>query len=297
MAYSCFFPTTDGFSLHNALWLARASELAYRPGAAIEATIVRQWGFDHFAFVDADETQGFVASDSQTVLISFRGTETDRVADWLTDADSSLVDGPLQAKVHGGFYDALSHAWQAVDQLVRRWDADGQKLLWITGHSLGAALATLSAARWIEHGRAVQGLYTFGQPRTGDRKFAREFNFRMKCNTFRIVNNDDLVTRLPPRAVGFSHLGTFKYFTENGQLSHDTNWWRHFLSRWTFQLDELLAAACGTGIADHSMVRYRELVEAALGKATRSGTRASKVEEFCPAPEQSALVEPRRRAA
>lgn len=294
-----FSPDMDSFDLHNALLLAGASEIVYREPAAAEQFVLRQWGFGQFAFIDADDTQAFVAGDPRTVVVCFRGTETNDLGDWLTDADTSLVAGPLGGRVHEGFYDALSHVWQAVDRAVGRFDPHKAKPLWITGHSMGGALAALAAARWLDRGRRVSGIYTFGQPRTGDGTFARNFNFELKCNAFRFVNNNDLVTRIPPRALGYSHLGTFKYLTSEGKLEDDIGWWRMFLDRWTFRLDEVLRAACD-GIDDHSMITYRQCLEAAVAALPRRKPRAPQVRPPTIAPrpaDNSSLIQPRRRAA
>lgn len=57
--------------------------------------------------------------------------------------------------------------------------------------------------------RQAKGLYTFGQPRTGDREFARKPDADFEQQTFRYVNNNDIVTRVPFRAMNYSHVGLF----------------------------------------------------------------------------------------
>lgn len=291
-----FSPHSQHFRLENAALLAYGAESAYDEPGAIESLVRDEWECHDFDFFDDSDTQAFVASDDQAIIVCFRGTETDRLCDWLTDADISLVDGPLSGRVHGGFYDALSDVWHGVERAVRQLDRRQQKSVWITGHSLGGALATLAAARWLDSGRAVQGLYTFGQPRAGDRTFARNFNFAIKGSAFRFVNNSDLVTRIPPRSLGFQHCGTFKYFTEDGRFEEHFNWWQAFLDRWTFRFDRLLGNAFD-GVEDHSMKIYRERIEAAAARPTlRLVTSApssfAEQEEELPA-----MIEPRRRAA
>jgi hypothetical protein len=77
----------------------------------------------------------------------------------------------------------------------------------LTGHSLGAALATLSAGRY----GSVQGVYTFGSPRVGDEVFKKNFDVKI----FRIVNNDDIVSQLPPRGK-YLHVGELKLIDSDG---------------------------------------------------------------------------------
>ena len=145
--------------------------------------------------------------DDFAVLV-FRGTHN--LLDWLTNVKvlPRAWDGP--GKVHAGFRDAFESVWQAVDAFL---DTIAGPVFY-TGHSLGGALATLAAAR-----RAPQALYTFGAPRTGDAAFARALHTsgNIRVPTFRVVNNRDLVTRVPPVDLGFMHAGAVHYFTHDGR--------------------------------------------------------------------------------
>jgi len=77
------------------------------------------------------------------------------------------------------------------------------KKLYITGHSLGGAMATICASRMVARGIVVSGLYTFGSPRVGD----AEFVAHLGTTHFRFVNNNDIVTKAPPLMCGFRHHG------------------------------------------------------------------------------------------
>ena len=91
-----------------------------------------------------------------------------------------------------------------------------KRKIWITGHSLGAALATLAADRY----RNVKGLYTYGSPRVGDKDFKK--NFRM--NTYRFVNNNDIVTKVPPAGM-YRHVGELRHIDGDGVIRDKTNPW------------------------------------------------------------------------
>ena len=80
----------------------------------------------------------------------------------------------------------------------------------ITGHSLGAALATLTASR-----KAASRLYTFGSCRVGDAAFARAIS---TISHDRFVDCCDLVTRVPAKEFGYVHVGSLKYIDRNGKL-------------------------------------------------------------------------------
>lgn len=285
------------FDLPTALRLASAAELVYADPTVVERTVIEAWQYAQFCFLDVEATQCLLAADSQSILVCFRGTEADRPEDWVTDLDFDLVDGPFGGRVHEGFYDALSCVWQLLDKEVGRLQSDGRRSLWVTGHSLGAALAALAVARWCEAGRPVSGLYTFGQPRTGDRTFTRNFDFAFRPHAFRIVNNLDVVTRTPPRSLGYEHHGTFIYFNDAGALSDDVRWWQRFLDGWQGAIETILDWG-RDGIEDHRIGDYRQRIENAL----RSSSHASAVlDGERPRPQAAEpnvrLIRPRRRAA
>jgi triacylglycerol lipase len=158
--------------------------------------------------------------------------------------------------------------------LCAGWTHQGNKPVFLTGHSLGAALATLAVARWHDIGRRVNAVYTFGQPRTGDHTFARHFNFAFMPTTFRIVNHNDLVTRISPRSFGYSHLGTFKYLTIDGQLVDDIQWWQKFLDGRQVAIDNVFHWA-RDGIGDHRICQYRSLLESQIRTSKAVDLRAN----------------------
>src|SRR4051812_4249390 len=168
-----FDPMTTQYSAANAYFLGRAANLAYSNEATIKDE-ARKLGLDACVFIEIRETQAFVASNDDMVVVSFRGTEVTKLQDMLTDAEFALVDGPF-GKVHSGFQRGLGRVWDSVLGEVKRCQRRGQSL-WFTGHSLGAALAMLAAGDCIEMDKPVNGVYTFGQPRVGDKIFARLFD-------------------------------------------------------------------------------------------------------------------------
>jgi hypothetical protein len=90
----------------------------------------------------------------------------------------------------------------------------GARKLWVTGHSLGGALAVIAAAEF-EGVFPVTGLHTFGQPRVGFSAFRDFMNAHYAGRFFRFVNDDDIVPRVPP---GYSHVGTLMHFDSHGNL-------------------------------------------------------------------------------
>jgi len=254
---------STSFSLQNAYSLAQASNLAYADKDQIEATVKNDWGFQDFRFFEVDETQAFMMSNDNMIVTAFRGTEGSKIEDWVTDLDFDLVDGPFGGQVHDGFDKALTRIWNPVQRTIARFRANKAKSIWFTGHSLGAALAALAVARLRDDDQPVDGVYTFGQPRLGDRTFARNFNLDFKPYAFRFVNNNDVVTRVPPRVMKYSHIGTLEYFTEPGKLVNDISWWNRFLDRMKGRAEDVLE--WGTdGLKDHSMSEYIRLIKGVM---------------------------------
>ncbi len=74
-----------------------------------------------------------------------------------------------------------------------------KKPLFITGHSLGGALATI-AAKKISHEGGIAACYTFGSPRVGN----DEWIAHIKAPIYRLVNAADCVPMLPPDGVSIT---------------------------------------------------------------------------------------------
>ena len=250
------------YSPRNAYWLGKAAAMAYQPTDQIEAE-VSSWGLHDVEHFDNRETQAFIARNDDTLILAFRGTEPDKLKDWMTDLDIGLVGGP-GGKVHEGFNTALNSVWrQLLPSITNKRE---QRSLWLTGHSLGAALATLAVAKLrLERDEPVNGLYTFGQPRTGNSEFAKNFDADFSKQTFRYVNNNDIVPRVPFRSMTYSHVGTFKYFDVDGNQHDDEMvWWEKLLDRLKGRIEDILALGTD-GIKDHAMTNYLAGLKKARG--------------------------------
>ena len=210
---------SPSFSLVNAWWLVEASTLVYADEAYVRQRFSAA-GLNRIKFFSKLSTQCFIASNGRFAIVAFRGSEGWKlnepfdpwqvVADWTTDFDIRLTDWVRGGRVHRGFRDALEEVWADILPYMKKLEDQGCKI-WVTGHSLGAALATLAADR-IQN---VQGLYTFGSPRVGDREFQE--NFRLRA--YRVVNGDDLVSRVPPAGI-YRHVGELKIIDRQGSI-HD----------------------------------------------------------------------------
>ena len=159
-------------------------------------------GFDlrGVLFDAATDTQGFVAaprteSGWDLAVVSFRGTQ--QVQDWMTNLkfDKEPVHKRSQhsprrvGEVHRG----CNQAFLSVETQIRQHLKELFGIpLYITGHSLGGALATL--ATWYISADALAACYTFGSPRVGDGGLTNHF----RTPIYRIVNGADPVPFVPP---------------------------------------------------------------------------------------------------
>jgi pimeloyl-ACP methyl ester carboxylesterase len=169
---------------------------------------VHEAGLSDFTFLsDARcDAQGFAARTQDHAFIVYRGTQGDRWKDLLSDllCIPRRWQGP--GWVHWGFWRAESALWP---QVAGWLDRHPQAEIVVTGHSLGAAMATITAARL-----PAALLVTFGSPRVGTRAFARGFD---QGRVRRYVDCCDGVARVPP-PWGFVHLRGERYIDRLGNV-------------------------------------------------------------------------------
>jgi hypothetical protein len=151
---------------------------------------------------DAEGTQAILVGAEGFVALAFRGTEATSVADIRADARATIRHDPSGGRVHSGFHDAYEAVARSVGDRLAQADVR-EKPLFVTGHSLGGALATLAAARLADHPGGVAACYTFGSPRVGDEDWVA----RRRDPVHRVVNAADGVTMLPPGDVPVTILG------------------------------------------------------------------------------------------
>ena len=223
-----FMPNANTWSRVNAWWLADASWLAYSHDEAVVRTILNdRAGLPSCTFIAGAGTSGYIAHNNDVAIVAFRGTQPD---DWNDLFDIlRLVPLPWDVGfVHNGFADALTEVW---DQLHAHLSAlPGSCRIWLTGHSLGAALAFLTAARI---GRRASGVYTFGAPRVGDAVFAAHLNHTFQQTSMRYVNDHDVVTHVPPEhvvpLVRYTHADHLRWINKDGQVGTTPPTLEHFL--------------------------------------------------------------------
>lgn len=245
-----------GFELVNAWWLAEAALLTYAPVEfASQQFRNAGWTIDDDQPFSGASTLCYVAHSPDAVIVAFRGTRVlkpgtapslaalrEVVADISTDGRVTLIESGHGGVVHCGFHAALEQIWAAALQpcLTRLKAASPARTIWLTGHSLGGALATLAAARLA----GVTGLYTFGSPRVGDRQFAE----RCPDRAYRVVNNNDIVPHVPrvgPSAIPplfrtYEHVGRLKYIAGDGAVQDNPSRWSRLTDGFHSRYGQLL---------------------------------------------------------
>jgi triacylglycerol lipase len=280
-----FEPDTTQWNPANALALVRASNLAYDTPANISAGFAA-WGFASVVQVPVvDDILAIVASSDSAVLCVFRGTisEKDGTIDmnnWMSDGNAwqtpyqSYFGGPDVGAIHEGFAQALTGVWDEVMDQMDSARGNAQPI-WMTGHSLGGALAYLATAVLCFTDREpVNGLYTFGQPRLGDIGFCNQCETAFGDTHYRFVNNEDIVTRIPPRVMPhippefYGHSGRLAYFDAAGAPHSDEAFWNNFMAEVDVDSDNFIGLLTGDPIKDHFIANYMALVSAACANGS-----------------------------
>lgn len=200
-------------------------------------------GYAIVEFFDTDGAQAYLLKGTDSHVLSFRGTEVTQKSDVLADLKSGKNVEACGGKVHVGFKGEINKVWPAIEKALVNIDT-----VYVTGHSLGAAMATIAASR-IQ--TKVTALVTFGSPRVGNYEFVNS----LTVTHYRVQNNCDDVTEVPFRLMGFTHHGTHKYMNYYGEFRNLTPWQRvKDMAR-----SRLRARAKGQkfiGVFDHMMSNY-----------------------------------------
>ena len=201
-----------GHTRNHAQYLAIACDLAY-----LEVDEARQKFADQLrldaTLVSVDNTQAYVGENESSIVIAFRGSQTpnslDGVKDWLlTNARNFLVlpEGRIGtdfaaagvgARFHRGFMQALDEVWEPLYSQVDQVFSKQERPVWVTGHSLGGALALLCAWRMHQQFIPIHQVCTFGAPMIGNQAAAEAFAREFPGQIYRYVDVGDLVPRLP----------------------------------------------------------------------------------------------------
>jgi triacylglycerol lipase len=251
---------------------SECSRLVYKKfeaNAAIESEIrntLATVGFSICEFFTCKRAHAFAAlsPSTSTALLAFRGTQANNWTDLRTNLEAKLISCAMPGLVHEGF-------WRAIDticgetQIVQWLEGNRAQTTVFTGHSLGAALATLAAARFPQ-----AEVIAFGSPRVGNRDFANALSAQ---KIVRYVDCCDIVCRLAPEPMGYVHVGDAVYLDRNGlgkgavddkALSYDRAAARaSYLFRYAWRQGNVWVR----DLADHAPVNYVSAVRYASAQS------------------------------
>ncbi len=247
----------ERFDTPLALFLARCAEAAY--GYSPRSSPVQEaarWGLQAAPF-DCGPISGFVGYDDQRCVLSFAGTHD--LAGWLDDVNCTLVSQPqYPGRVHGGFACALESVWPSIESLL-----PCARPLYVTGHSLGGALASLAQWRLTTQGWIVQACITFGEPRVGDAAWASA----NQLPHWRVVHDCDPVPRVPFAPL-YHHIGRMAWFDRFDRLNPDSTLWQR-VANWIEEDIERWRGPWALRVVqlaqEHFMSAYIAALQAACG--------------------------------
>lgn len=268
--------------VRNARFLGTASDLAYFASGDGVPKYKEQLGLDA-ALIQADNTEVYVGTNDNHIVVAFRGSESptsiDGLKDWLlTNAANLLIlpEGRLGtdfaaagvgARFHQGFVNAIGAIWPDLFAAVDAAMKASNRPLWITGHSLGGALAILAGWMFLRKFVSVHQIYTFGGPMVGNDRAVAAINREFAGKIFRYVNRPDPVPHLPTFSLlanDFCHCNSEKAIAAaEGESAYS---WADLAGRTAdgalsgSLIDELWSGVKGR-VAAHSMTSYLKLIQ------------------------------------
>lgn len=228
-------------------FFALCSEIAYLPGAKA-APYWDALGFSTRRFVESKGAQCHIIDSGERVVFVFRGTEPTELSDIAADLKAWKSRSYTRGKVHDGFYDEINKLWST----LIAYDTSDKKVF-ITGHSLGGAMATICASRMSNGGISPQ-LYTYGSPRVGNKRW---LEYNAKCSHRRFVNCNDVVPKVPPAFMGFRHHGQQCYINYHGNI-RPMGIWQKIKDQWRARKRAWSKKMPFAGFTDHSSARYSQ---------------------------------------
>lgn len=207
------FAAAGEFQIGTARALMWMAQLAYevRDARHKVTPVLQRWALQRHALISKERiggfpltaTHGIVARGHGVTLVSFAGTDPLALANWVTNFHL----GPRSRDMHYGFRIAIDAVWD--DLAMALQSAGAQTPLYISGHSLGGALAVIFAERALrELTIKASGVYTFGAPRVGAASFVQAYNDSgLGERTYRLIHGLDIIPTVPPTPFGFCHAG------------------------------------------------------------------------------------------
>lgn len=228
---------------HHAL----ISRLVYKDEDMSVRNEFREMGYKGIKFFDIEGAQVYVLNNDNRITVAFRGTEPSEMSDVLADLEFIRRRG-----FHQGFLEEYEKLENKITAEVAKLQQMKRRPVYITGHSLGAAIACIFAYYYP----SAVALYTYGCPRNMSWSISKN----LRVPHYRCVNNNDIVPKVPPVIFGFKHTGQLKYINYYGNIRKMTPWQR-FKDSWRGRMRALKKGQPFDGVYDHSMDEYCRFLE------------------------------------
>lgn len=248
-------PVAEMQPLEQSLLMAELAMVSYNdPDEARQAAVTL--GFPDLTFYERDGSQAYRFRNQYDCVIACRGTEAHEWNDIRADARASSVLSETVGRVHRGFKREVDDLWPMLETALMC----NRQPLWFCGHSLGGAMATICAGRCLlSHiDSNPQRLFSFGSPRVGNPRYTQY----TKLDHLRYVNNNDIVTRVPPTWFGYRHCGSEIYLDRRGQI-RKSGFTGKTRDRWIGFWRGLLKGKIDS-LEDHSIHHYIRVISQAL---------------------------------
>jgi triacylglycerol lipase len=212
-----------------------------------------------------------VFDEKHCISVAFRGSQSPE--DFIHDGEcwfskTGKRRNAFTAMVHHGFlFDFESISKDLLATMARLLLPHPRKKIVITGHSLGGALAILFARACCWESWNVAGVYTFGQPRVGNATFVSAYeNMRagfprtLGAVTYRVVNENDIVPRVPLALGGYRHGGEEKFLCAPNGVLTNPHWWETMGSDLA-GFSRALLKRTDVLVGDHYLNSYKERIK------------------------------------
>lgn len=199
-------------TLRRSLLFAEISMLSYLSDDEAQPVFERV-GFDRAKYIEHDGSQAYQLETETDVVIVCRGTEPNEWNDIKADANALTDLAETVGRVHRGFKREVDDIWPELEEGLR----NETRNVWFCGHSLGGAMAQICAGRCqlSEIAAVPREVATYGSPRVGTKRYIDN----AKVPHLRWVNNNDIVTRVPPRWFRYRHVGSKMYLDSKGNVA------------------------------------------------------------------------------
>jgi hypothetical protein len=200
--------TRLAYSDRCAALLAEMSKIAY---SSTVSTDLKNLGFDLINPYTCDKNENFsyLATNGKYAVLAFKGTVPSESQTVKTDLDFKFVKTN-----YGKFHEGFLTTFEEMQPQIEKDLAQLKMPIFITGHSLGGALA-LVATIFLKDQEYLSAAYTYGCPKIGNEQFA---NCLLKVPVYRIVHRADMVPSVPLWIMGYKSYGDLRYLSDDGKM-------------------------------------------------------------------------------